>query len=220
MNIFEIGDIPPALDALQGVELPELPAALQNTDFPCIPDATISSGQLDIPAFCNDTANSLVGLDTFNIEKITESVGTLYRAFTNITEIIFSLNEVFQDYWESHATILFDSFSKLAESFTNFKIPTITDEEAKALVESCKIWGRYGWTYMPSMPLTMFDSPPADITDANTIALQYCTSSDMDKVFEDLRKWEINNADLESAIFCYNSCNIRCLNFDCMGKEG
>lgn len=93
----------------------------------------------------------------------------------------------------------------LIKSVANFRQSSLSDEEANQLVESNRVWGEYGWTYMPSMPITMFDTPPANIAEANKLAMQYCAASEMEKVFAELQKCKLNHNDLNSAIFCYQN---------------
>ena len=134
------------------------------------------------------------------------ALSQISNAFSTLAE---SLSRIFsqemQAYWSSQFALLQETASRLLKSVANFKSPTLTDEEAEQLVESNRLWGQYGWTYMPSMPMSMFDTPPADLAEANKLAMQYCTASEMEKIFADLRKRKLNHKDLDSAIFCYQN---------------
>lgn len=133
------------------------------------------------------------------LEMLTKSINR------QTIEAIEAVTRAVQEYTASTLSQLAETAAALVNAVANFKLPTLTDEEAEQLVESNRIWGQYGWTYMPSMPIAIFDTPPADLAEANKLAMQYCTASEMEKVFADLRKWKLNHKDLDSAIFCYQN---------------
>ena len=170
-------------------DIPEIPK------LPNIPDG--------IEEIVQSAQKSISAVVTSGLSETIEQIG---RAFSNCADGIFQVfSQAMHDYWSSHAAMLQEATSRLAEVVANFKIPTLTDEEAEQLVESNRIWGQYGWTYMPSMPIVMFDTPPADIKEANKAAMRYCSNSEMNKLFAKLQEWDFNKKDLESAVFCYQN---------------
>ena len=144
------------------------------------------------------------------IETLVNGAAKIFEAVNNSIvrqqlEMFESINSAIQAFTAPILTQLAEAATALANAVKNFEFPTLTDEEAEQLVESNRIWGQYGWTYMPSMPIVMFETPPANLAEANKQAMQYCTTSEMEKVFDNLRKWKLNHKDLDSAIFCYQN---------------
>ena len=180
-NYPELPDIPePPI-----IPIPELPHIPELENVPKIPDSVIEAAQAT--------------QDVIASSGIYEIIGKINQAFSNEAfRLVQSISDALQDFWSS-------TISQLVDTISNLKIPSLTDEEAEQLVESNRLWGRCGWTYMPSMPMSMFDTPPADIKAANKMAMQYCSDSKMVELFDELQKWTINHKDLESAIFCYQN---------------
>ena len=144
------------------------------------------------------------------IETLVNGAAKIFEAVNNSIvrqqlEMLESINSAIQAFTAPILTQLAEAATALANAVKNFEFPTLTDEEAEQLVESNRIWGQYGWTYMPSMPIVMFETPPASLAEANKQAMQYCTASEMENVFDELRKWKLNHKDLDSAIFCYQN---------------
>lgn len=110
-----------------------------------------------------------------------------------------------QKAWESTFSQMASVVSKLYDVISNIKIPTISEEEKKQLLESNLAWGKLGWTYMPSMPFEMFDTPPTSLAEANKLAMQYCNADEMEYLFQELHKRKLNHRDLDSAIFCFKN---------------
>lgn len=130
---------------------------------------------------------------------------TVGRIAINTNEMIESLRRALQDFSKTVLTPMLETVANLARAIANFEIPTLSDEEAEELLESNRIWGQYGWTEIPSMPMGLFNTPPEDIQAANKAAMQYCTTSEMNCLFDELRKRKLHKKDLESAIFCYQN---------------
>lgn len=139
---------------------------------------------------------------TSNCPNLFETVG---RIAINTNAMIESLGRVLQDFSKTVLTPLLEGIENLARAIVDFEIPTLSDEEAKELLESNRIWGQYGWTGIPSMPIGLFNTPPEGIQAANKTAMQYCTTSEMDALFDEFRKWKFHKKDLESSIFCYQN---------------
>lgn len=130
----------------------------------------------------------------------------LKKAFSSQAfEMMASISRTLQEGIKSVLPSIVEYASKLVEAFANLKLPIISDEEAEQMVESNRMWGQFGWTHIPSMPINMFNTPPEDILAANKVAIKYCSTKEMDSLFDDMRKWNLNKKDLESAIFCYQN---------------
>ena len=120
-------------------------------------------------------------------------------------EMIQSISRAIQEYWSTTIVKLAETASQLIDAVAKLNIPTLSEEEKKQLIDSHRLWGQYGWTYIPAMPIKMFYTAPADIKAANKRAIKYCSDGEMSKLFESLRNWKLNHSDLESAIFCYQN---------------
>ena len=100
-----------------------------------------------------------------------------------VVERLQSFSQSVQQYWLSTFDRLASIATQVIDILSNFQLPTLTNEEVEQRLESNRIWGQYGWTYIPTMPMSMFNTPPSDITEANKIAIKYCSDSEMEKVF-------------------------------------
>ena len=172
-------------------EIPEFPQ-IPMPEIPTMPESVIEAAELAQSSLVNS------GL----AETLQQINGEFLAGAVNLIQ---SVSNAVQNYWSSTLSELAETAARLIEVAANFKLPTLTDEEAEQLVESNRTWGQYGWTYIPSMPISMYDTPPADIKEANKVAIQYCTAAEMEKVFDELGKWKLNHKDLESAVFCYKN---------------
>lgn len=95
--------------------------------------------------------------------------------------------------------------NSIAKTVASFDLPDFTEEERQKILESHEKWGKYGWTWIPSAPIKIFHAPPLDIDDANTKAEQYCSSEEIEETFQKLRTYNLQQNDLESAIYCYHN---------------
>lgn len=170
-------------------EIPEIPPIPECPPIPELPPIPKPPSNIEI------LANGALKI----IDMLSKSINQ------QTIDMIESVNRAVQAYTTSTLSQLAETAVKLIDAIANFKFPTLTDEEAEQLVESHRMWGQYGWTYIPSMPMAMFDTPPVDIKEANKLAMQYCSSGEMNKLFEDLQKWDLNKKDVESAVFCYQN---------------
>ena len=191
MAKFKYPELPEFPEIPEPPFIPEVPQ-IPMPEIPPMPESVIEAAELAQASFVNS------GL----IETLQQINGEFLAGAVNIIQAV---SDAVQNYWSSTLSELADTAGRLIEAVANFKLPTLTDEEAEQLVESNRTWGQYGWTYIPSMPISMYDTPPADIKEANKVAIQYCTAAEMEKVFDELGKWKLNHRDLESAIFCYKN---------------
>ena len=191
MAKFKYPELPEFPEIPEPLIIPEVPQ-IPMPEIPSMPESVIEVAELAQASFVNS------GL----IETLQQINGEFLAGAVNIIQAV---SDAVQNYWSSTLSELADTAGRLIEAVANFKLPTLTDEEAEQLVESNRTWGQYGWTYIPSMPMSMYDTPPADIKEANKVAIQYCTVAEMEKVFDELGKWKLNHRDLESAIFCYKN---------------
>lgn len=177
-----------------------------NMDYPKLPD-------FQDPQFSPEMSNFIETVKTIQarMAAITENIVPSFSEtqvqppIMQVVERLQSFSQSVQQYWSSTFDRLASIATQVVDALSNFQIPTLTNEEVEQRLESNRIWGQYGWTYIPTMPMTMFNTPPVDITEANKIAIKYCSDSEMEKVFDKLRKWKLNHQDLESAVFCYQN---------------
>ena len=185
-------EFPQILDIPELPEIPDLPTIPDVANIPIVPTETFELAQ--------ELQNTFA---KFNFANVFTQIN---NSFSNTAyQLIQSIGNAIQEKWSSTFHQLAEQTARLVEAVTKFQLPTLTDEEAEQLVESNRIWGQYGWTYVPAMPISMFDTPPADLAEANKLAMKYCTDKEMENVFTDLRKWKLNHKDLDSAIFCYQN---------------
>ena len=177
---------------------------MEENDFPEIPDSPQLPDVLNsIERVAQTTQRAAEAIAT---SGILDTIGRITQAFSYGTaNLIESTTRVMQDYLVNYADILRETTEQLIEAIANFEIPSYTEDEQKQLIESNQLWGQYGWTYIPSMPLRMFNTPPESIMTANKMAMQYCSSNEMSSLFERLHQWKLNHKDLDSAIYCYQN---------------
>ena len=118
--------------------------------------------------------------------------------------------------WSNELTKIADTIkaitAPLNDIWKSFQIPKLSDERKAEIVEAQKKWGMYGWTQPPASPMGFFCDAPLDISDANRQVASYCRDSDMQDVFDMLRKMKrTKKSDLEEAIYDfehkqYKSC--------------
>lgn len=177
---------------------------MEENDFPEIPDSPQLPDVLNsIERIAQTTQRAAEAIAT---SGILDTIGRITQAFSYGTaNLIESTTRVMQDYLVNYADILRETTEQLIEAIANFEIPSYTEDEQKQLIESNQLWGQYGWTYIPSMPLRMFNTPPESIMTANKMAMQYCSRNEMSSLFERLHQWKLNHKDLDSAIYCYQN---------------
>lgn len=167
-------------------------------EFPEIPDVPIPT----VPeSVYEKVENAQVNFAT----RIYEMVHKLNETFLGgAIAMATSLSQVMQDYLVPTFSHIAEIATQLINTIANSNFP-LSEEEATQRLDSHKKWGEYGWTYIPSMPISIFNTSPADIKEANNIAIKYCTKVTMENVFDSLRKWKLNHSDLDSAIYCYQN---------------
>lgn len=87
----------------------------------------------------------------------------------------------------------------------DFKLPSFTKEEQDKIIKSHQQWGAFGWTWLSAAPFNFYNIPPLNIHDANTKAEKYCSTEEMEKTFQELRTYKIQQDDLESAIWVFQN---------------
>jgi hypothetical protein len=95
--------------------------------------------------------------------------------------------------------------ASITEAVSKITIPTISQEEKELWEQNYKKWGEIGWPVLPNAPFNFFNGFPEDTKTANKLAMQFCDTKSMDKLFKELHEQDIKKADLDSAIFCYKS---------------
>lgn len=122
----------------------------------------------------------------FPVHQIIENIGNRLQQITNAINSIVSVTS---ELWKS------------------IQIPTIS-EERKAEIASAQVkWGELGWTQPPNSPIGLFSTAPGcNDDDANKVAMQYCTSEEMEDLFDILRGMnQVKKSDIEEAIFDYKN---------------
>ena len=124
------------------------------------------------------------------------------RSFIDFSEIISNIQNQIRDIILNHKVSL----------------PTFNWEEWETAV---KRWGQYGWTFIPNAPSGLFMHIVEDKNKCDKIALHYLHKKDMLNLFEELNRMNINHADLNEAIYCYNNkCYKACAMLLCALIDG
>ena len=124
------------------------------------------------------------------------------RSFIDFSEIISNIQNQIRDIILNHKVSL----------------PTFNWEEWETAV---KRWGQYGWTFIPNAPSGLFMHIVEDKNKCDKIALRYLHKKDMLNLFEELNRMNINHADLNEAIYCYNNkCYKACAMLLCALIDG
>lgn len=116
------------------------------------------------------------------------------ESITQATQMIVNALQPFQEVAAS-----------IAKAISEFRIPTIPQEEKEKWTESYKKWGEIGWPALPNAPVNFFNDFPEDEKEANKLAMQFCGSKSMNELFAKLYEQNIKKSDLDSAIFCYKN---------------
>lgn len=93
----------------------------------------------------------------------------------------------------------------IAESIASYPTPEFLEKRKERLIESYKAWGEFGWPWLGHTPIKFYEVLPANIADANRRIKPYCTDETMAKLFVSLHTKSAEQADLDSAIFCYEN---------------
>ena len=188
-------------EPLELPEIPQIPESLLHFDPPLVPDISSISTILN-----NFTKIALISQNNFDINRILSDFAAFSQTFrSEIANLVHSFAQTIQNNWLPYSAQLREMAHQLSNAVVNFRIPTVTEEEQKRLIESSQLWGQYGWTYIPSMPLKMYHTPPENIKAANKLAIKYCSDKEMNKLFKHLEKWKLHSADLDSAVFCFQN---------------
>ena len=94
---------------------------------------------------------------------------------------------------------------RLTDGILELSVPGLSEEEKKRKVQNYSQWGTFGWTLFPDMPLTYFSDAPDTLEEANTQMQPFCDTWDLIEHTERLRRYNISQIDLDSAIVCYQS---------------
>lgn len=93
----------------------------------------------------------------------------------------------------------------LIKSISELKCPTFSESEMQKMLESHQQWGKFGWTWFPNMNYASYIEAPGTISEANAKMRQFCSTENLQEIFNSLRKYPIRKDDLESAIFCFKN---------------
>ena len=133
------------------------------------------------------------------------SLGVQQSAFFKIQNIINGYSDIFGRIQEISNTIL--------------KNLEITEEQKNEIKDVAKKWGGLGWSFPPNAPLKLLRSFPQDIKIANRLMRSYCTPSEMEQIFEEIkheRKIRLNDFNEAVVLFRqknYKSCTLLLFSF-------
>lgn len=140
-------------------------------------------------------------IDFSGLNKIQEIANKMRPAWLDAIEGITRTTQMIANAAQPFQQIA----ASIAEAISKINIPTVSQEKKELWEESYKKWGELGWPVLPNAPFNFFNGFPEDAKTANKIAIQFCDTKSMNKLFEELHKQDIKKSDLGSAIFCYKS---------------
>ena len=65
-------------------------------------------------------------------------------------------------------------------------------------------WGKYGWSFSPSISWDLFKNAPASLEDANNVMAEYMTDEEIDSMVYALKVADADIEELNEALSCYN----------------
>lgn len=155
---------------------------------------------------------------------ILEGLNAAEKALASTKEVRQALSSVFsssayQKYWDTlrETAVSMSSITaelsaairtladRLTDGILELSVPGLSEEEKKRKVQNYSQWGTFGWTLFPDMPLTYFSDAPDTLEEANTQMQPFCDTWDLIEHTERLRRYNISQIDLDSAIVCYQS---------------
>ena len=155
---------------------------------------------------------------------ILEGLNAAEKALASTKEVRQALSSVFsssayQKYWDTlrETAVSMSSITaelsaairtladRLTDGILELSVPGLSEEEKKRKIQNYSQWGTFGWTLFPDMPLTYFSDAPDTLAEANTQMQPFCDAWDLIEHAEQLRRYNISQIDLDSAIVCYQS---------------
>lgn len=147
------------------------------------------------------TASVIQNIDLSFINEMTEKINSALSWYTNNANTIFSgLNAALENLGKISENLI----SGISNFIKDIHVPQYTEEEKERLLQTCKQWGKHGWTIPPHANFDTFGKCPANIAEADKIALRFCNMENMHAVFSLLEDLCIRKRDLKEAIECYN----------------
>ena len=93
----------------------------------------------------------------------------------------------------------------VSKAIQEIKIPSISEERKRELIEANRLWGSYGWTINPYASLeTVFNCMFVDKKTADSIAIRQCSTQTMEQIFDLISQTKrVKKSDIEEAVFDY-----------------
>lgn len=124
--------------------------------------------------------------------------------FENLNHSIKLTVDVILNYGDDVATRIVNTVYEHLTRFSDVsQILGISDERYLTMKNAYESWGKIGWTLPPNAPVYPFSTVPPCSQKANEVMLKFCETSDMEVVFDELKKNLGNVHDLSEAIDCY-----------------
>jgi len=124
--------------------------------------------------------------------------------FENLNHSIKLTVDVILNYGDDAASRIVNTVYENLVRFSDVsQILGISDERYVTMKNAYESWGKIGWTLPPNAPVCLFSTVPPCSQKANEVMLKYCKTSDMEVVFDELKKNLGNVYDLSEAIGCY-----------------
>lgn len=128
-------------------------------------------------------------------QDIVKPLADFKKAFAPVLQALKDFNKVIDD-----------SLSSLKKALSGISIPSFSDEEKQALIDSFTQWGKYGWTIIPDGDYDLFFTAPQSQHEANKIADKIMNKDSMDRLFEETLLLDgVKKDDYNEAVFLYQN---------------
>lgn len=151
--------------------------------------------------------------------SMTQLIPPVLKLSETISKATEALQDTLQSTWVSSLKTISNAYvnlipeyskaflgiSSAVQSFlSNLRIPTITEEDKKRLIDSYKAWGKLGWTVPPNAEINVFSKEPLDANDAYQRLRRYTNNTSMDELFTEIRELtHIKISDFDEAVACF-----------------
>ena len=147
-------------------------------------------------------------------KKIQETAENIANAVNNAFRIISQYNANIEDSILALSRTICEIGNQFDSIIQGLKIPTLTEEKKKQVIDSSKKWASYGWSIIDWASVTLFHSAPQNKKEADQIALEYFSKKALIELFTKIKGAKgVKKHDIEEAIKSfenkqYKSCTM------------
>lgn len=129
-------------------------------------------------------------------QQCANKIQGLTRGFSQLIKRSNSIQKMLRPIYDIQKQMI-NQFGDLFK--TNIKI------DWDKLAGRMKVWGKYGWTIPPNIPLAVLKCFPQNKDEMDKIMHPFVQKKNMEELFSKLNEKKVNHKDLEEAIFCYRN---------------